>query len=72
MPGLLMDPAVGGQMYPHHTGSKCHLLFSTPLPPPRRHPEHNGAISEQTLIHEIRAPRRSSQTQPGRLWGSRV
>lgn len=60
MPGLLTDPAVGGQIYPHHTGSERRLLFPAPPPPPRRHPEHNGAISEQTLIREIRAPRRSS------------
>ena len=72
MPGLLTDPAVGGQMDLQHTGSECRLLVPTPPPPPRRHPEHHGAISEQTLIREIRALRRSSQTQSGRLWGSRV
>lgn len=27
MPGLLTDPGVGGQMYPHHTGSERRLLF---------------------------------------------
>lgn len=31
MPGLLTDPAVGGQMYPHHTGSERRL---TSPPPP--------------------------------------